>query len=55
VYDYIIQKYTKQGLQYIDIGISNEDCGQYLNENLIAQKEGFGARGIVYKQWKLNI
>lgn len=55
VYDYIIKKYTKQGLQYIDIGISNEDYGQYLNENLIAQKEGFGARGIAYKQWKLNI
>ena len=55
VYDYLIQKYTKLGFQYIDIGISNEDGGRYLNENLIAQKEGFGARGIAYKQWKLII
>jgi hypothetical protein len=35
---------------------------QFLNKppvsifyTLIAQKEGFGARGIAYKQWKLNI
>ena len=55
VYNYIIKKYTLLGFQYIDIGISNEDGGKYLNENLIAQKEGFGARGIAYKQWKLII
>ena len=31
---------------YFDFGHSNESNGRYLNENLIFQKEGFGARGV---------
>lgn len=33
----------------IDFGHSNEDNGNYLNERLIFQKEGFGGRGVVYE------
>lgn len=37
-----------------DFGHSTEQNGNYLNENLIFQKEGFGGRGIVYEIYKLN-
>lgn len=36
-----------------DFGISNENNGQYLNQGLIAQKEGFGARGVVHDFYEL--
>lgn len=39
--------------EYFDFGNSNEQGGHYLNENLIAQKEGFGGRGTTYKTWKM--
>ncbi len=51
----IINDLTLLGCHYLDLGISNEDYGRKLNTNLIAQKEGFGARGVAYKQWKLSI
>lgn len=41
--------------QYFDFGISTENGGQYLNEGLISQKEGFGARAIIYDTYTLNI
>lgn len=44
-----------EGYRYMDFGNSNEQGGHYLNENLIAQKEGFGGRGIVYKHWRLRL
>ncbi len=36
-------------ISIIDFGHSNEDAGNYLNERLIFQKEGFGGRGVVYE------
>lgn len=33
---------------YIDFGVSTEQGGWYLNEGLIFQKEGFGARAVMY-------
>lgn len=41
--------------QYFDYGTSTENKGQYLNENLIYQKEGFGGRGIVYDTYTINL
>lgn len=41
--------------KYFDLGISTERQGAYLNEGLIAQKEGFGARGIVFRQFMKTI
>jgi hypothetical protein len=29
--------------------------GNYLNESLIFQKEGFGGRGVVYNIYELNV
>ena len=40
---------------YFDFGISSEDMGTFLNEGLIAQKEGFGGRTTIYQTWELNV
>lgn len=42
--------------QYFSFGISTEQKGRYLNEGLIFQKEGFGARGVVHDfyEWDLE-
>ena len=39
---------------YIDFGISTEQGGTLLNEGLIAQKEGFGGRAIVYDTYEMQ-
>lgn len=42
-------------IPYFDFGKSTEQGGQYLNDSLIWQKEGFGARGMCYDcyEWYL--
>ncbi len=40
---------------YFDFGISTEQGGAYLNENLISQKEGAGARGTVHQFFTLDL
>ena len=40
---------------YFDFGTSNEQRGQVLNEGLIEQKQEFGARGIAYDEYTLNL
>ena len=55
--DYLLQHlidviYTNK--KYFDFGISTEQMGQYLNEGLVAQKEGTGARSIVYQVFELE-
>ncbi|MBQ0056918.1 MAG: GNAT family N-acetyltransferase [Bacteroidales bacterium] len=51
----LIDMYRSEGYEFFDFGNSNEQHGLYLNENLIAQKEGFGGRGIAYKTYIFNI
>lgn len=41
--------------EIFDFGQSTESDGNYLNENLIFQKEGFGGRGITYDTYKYYI
>jgi len=41
--------------KYFDFGISTENNGRTLNEGLIAQKEGFGARGFVHDFYKWDL
>ena len=41
--------------KWLDFGISTEDGGRYLNEGLIAQKEGFGGRTNVYGVWEFPL
>ena len=38
---------------YFDFGVSTENGGSYLNEGLIFQKEGFGARSVVYDTYEM--
>lgn len=54
IIDYLIDtEYTEK--RYFDYGVSTENQGLYLNETLIYQKEGFGARGIVYDTYTINL
>lgn len=54
LYDYLINTVFGHK-KYFDYGISTENEGLYLNSNLIAQKEGFGARGIVYDTYRIDL
>lgn len=56
--DLIFNKLIKEtfaGCRYFDFGTSNEDGGKVLNESLICQKEGFGARAICYDTYSIEI
>lgn len=51
----LADRFRRMGYHYMDFGNSNEEGGKVLNTNLIVQKEGFGARGIVYKTYCIDI
>ena len=54
LFDYLInEKYADY--PYFDFGPSTEQMGNYLNENLIFRKEGFGARGIVNNIYEFEL
>lgn len=54
LYEYLIKE-RFACLEYLDFGISVEDGGHYLNEGLIAQKERFGGRAVVYDTYEIDI
>ena len=54
IFDKLINQCFKS-VSYFDFGISTEEMGKYLNEKLIFQKEGFGARGVVYDVYQYQI
>lgn len=41
--------------QWLDFGVSVEQGGAILNEGLVMQKEGFGARAFNYETWEVRI
>ncbi len=53
VFDSLITQYST-GKRYLDFGISTEKGGACLNRGLAANKEGFGARAIVYDTCKVD-
>jgi hypothetical protein len=55
LFDQLIKCYHEKK-RYFDFGISTENDGWFLNSGLIEQKEGFGARAVVYDHylWDLN-
>ncbi len=53
IVDYVINNYAHKA--YFDYGISTENNGLYLNQNLIHQKEGFGARGTIYDTYTIDL
>lgn len=50
----VMEKY-KNEKKWMDFGISTEHGRIYLNEGLVAQKEGFGGRTNTYCIWKLPL
>lgn len=52
--DYLV-KDVFMDKKYFDFGISNEKQGMFLNEGLIAQKEGFGGRAVVHDFYEIII
>ena len=50
----VMERY-RQEKEWLDFGISTEHGRIYLNEGLIAQKEGFGGRTGVYEIWELDV
>jgi hypothetical protein len=50
----VISHYEKRQ-RYFDFGTSTEKAGTYLNEGLIAQKEGFGGSAIVHSSYSLAL
>ncbi len=54
LFDYLINVEYKD-VRFFDLGHSCLNNGKELNENLIFQKEGFGARGIAYETYQLTI
>lgn len=56
--DYLFHKLIQdvyKDVDFFDFGYSTEKMGEYLNESLIFQKEGFGGRGIVYPVYELEL
>ncbi len=53
LFEYIMKQHCG-AVRYFDFGTSNEDAGRYLNEGLIRQKCGMGARGIAYTTYHLT-
>lgn len=53
----LIDRFRQPGspIRYFDFGTSNEQGGRLLNESLIAQKEGFGGRGVAYCTYRIDI
>jgi len=52
--DFLIKDYYKNK-RYFDFGISSENNGKYLNEGLIKYKERFGASGVVYDFYEIDL
>jgi hypothetical protein len=52
--DYLI-RVVYRDRRYFDFGISTEREGRYLNRGLVLQKEGFGARAVVYDFYEVDI
>lgn len=51
IMEYLMNHYSDR--QYFDFGTSTIDNGRRINESLIFQKEGFGARGICYDTYEI--
>lgn len=51
----MIERYAAEGWLYFDFGISNEDGGRYLNPGLNRQKTSYGASGVAYETYRINV
>lgn len=55
LFAFLIEHYAQKNKQYFNFGISTEDYGKVLNENLIQFKEGFGAKSMIHCTYKLAL
>lgn len=55
VFVHAIELAASEGVLWFDFGTSTEKGGALLNETLLFQKEGFGARGVVYDAYRLDL
>lgn len=53
IYDHIISQACSKA-RYFDFGSCNEEHGHYLNDGLLAQKNGMGGRGIAYQIYRID-
>lgn len=52
----LLERYTSsQGYRYLSFGISTENEGKVLNDNLITSKENLGGRAIVHDFYELTV
>ncbi|WOI10107.1 GNAT family N-acetyltransferase [Thalassospira lucentensis] len=51
----VIDHYRNAGKRYFDFGISTENDGKYLNEQLASFKEGFGGGSIVHHKFEVKL
>ncbi len=54
LFDYLINT-EYSNYKIFDFGQSTENNGNYLNESLIFQKEGFGGRGVIYDVYEYKL
>ncbi len=43
------------GAAYFDFGTSNEDAGRFLNAGMVAHKEEFGGRSVIYDTYRVEV
>jgi hypothetical protein len=55
VVDALIQRHAAAGRRWFDFGISTADAGRTLNAGLAAYKESFGARGVAYDTYAIDV
>ena len=54
IFDELLER-RYASIRYFDWGISTEQAGQWLNPGLVQNKESYGARGVVYDLYELNV
>jgi hypothetical protein len=54
IYDELLER-RYATIRYFDWGISTEQAGQWLNSSLVLNKEGYGARGVAYDLYELDV
>jgi len=53
--DALIERARADGKRWFDFGISTTDDGRHLNEGLARNKESYGARGVAYDRYELDL
>lgn len=52
---HLLEHYKNAGYHFFDMGTSMDEDSTHLNDGLVAQKEGFGARGIACRTYRIKV